>query len=344
MAFKFQPEQQDCEAVDGVSPLARLPLYIVSLSACDREEDFDPGMTTQVAQEHVSTFWNGNSLSPVEIACLTSFVQRGIAVRFFSYDPVALPAGVRWVDAGTVLPRDRLFHFDGSPSAFSNVFRYTLLHEEGGWWVDTDVVFSGSSLPALSHYWAWQDRSKINGAVLRFPKGDALCAGLLAESLSRASSLTEWGEIGPDLLTRFIRGGPFEAVTQEMETTYPVHWLQSHYFWFPELAPLVHARARRATFLHLWNSLFDRMGLDIGRTVPRGSYLDELTRPLFHDYGVELDDAARAAAAASVRRYLGKDWVQPILDRTLPEGEQLLLPDAAGPRHPSQKETPPGEA
>lgn len=28
----------------------------------------------------------------------------------------------------------------GSYSAFSNQFRYTLLYDKGGWWVDTDVV------------------------------------------------------------------------------------------------------------------------------------------------------------------------------------------------------------
>lgn len=299
-------------------------------------------MTTQAAQEHVNTFWNGNSLSPVEIACLGSFVRSGIPVRFFSYAPVPLPDGVEWVDAGMVLPRDRLFHFDGSPSAFSNVFRYTLLHEEGGWWVDTDVVFSGSRLPAQSHYWAWQDRCKINGAVLRFPKGDALCAGLLAESLSRASSLTEWGEIGPDLLTRFIRGGPFEARTQAADSTYPVHWLQAHYFWFPEFAPLVHARATKATFVHLWNSLFERMGLDLAGPVPRGSYLSELTQQQFPDHSAELDGPWRAAAAASVRRYLSEDWVQPTVDQALPAGEQLLLPDESAAS--LQKETPPGQA
>jgi len=39
MAFKFQAEREDCEAVEGVSPLQLLPLYIAPLSACDREGD-----------------------------------------------------------------------------------------------------------------------------------------------------------------------------------------------------------------------------------------------------------------------------------------------------------------
>lgn len=280
----------------------------------------------QAAEEHVSTFWNGSSLNPVEIACLHSFVKGGIPVRFYSYDPLPLPEGVEWRDAGSVLSQDRLFHFDGSPSAFSNVFRYQLLYGEGGWWVDTDVVFCGTHLPEQSHYWAWQDRCKINGAVLRFPRRDPLCAALLADSLSRAPTLNAWGELGPDLLTSYIPGGPYDRHTCAVESTYPVHWLQAHYFWFPEFAPLVHARAASATFVHLWNSVLGRMGLDPGRPVPSGSYLAEITREPFPDFSVKLDDAAHAAASASVRRYLSEDWVQPEVNAALPEGEQLLLP------------------
>lgn len=270
----------------------------------------------------VNTFWSGIALTPVEAACLRSFVRRGIHVRFFSYDAVELPAGLEWVDASEVLPRDKLFHFEGSPSAFSNIFRYKLLLEQGGWWVDTDVVLQAGSLPELSHYWAWQDLRRINGAVLRFPKGDPLCASLLAESQSRSGHLPRWGALGPDLLTELIWNSPYQAIAQPVASTYPVHWLQTHYFWFPEFAPAVHRLCAGASFVHLWNSVFPRMGLDLARAVPEGSYLAGLT-PL---HAAPLDADQRAAAVASARRYLGNDWVRETWQRVMPEGAELRWP------------------
>jgi hypothetical protein len=48
-------------------------------------------------------------------------------------------------DAADILPRDSIFCLSarlrkGSYSAFSNVFRYQLVLDRGGWWVDTDLV------------------------------------------------------------------------------------------------------------------------------------------------------------------------------------------------------------
>jgi hypothetical protein len=294
-------------------------------------------MTGSATTPLVNTFWSGSRLSPVEIACLRSFMHRGIQVRLFSYDAIELPAGIEWVDAGEVLPRESLFHFDGSPAAFSDIFRYKLLRDEGGWWVDTDVVFTGSALPDCSHYWAWQDLRTINNAVLKFPRGDPLCASLLAESQSRATDLTAWGETGPQLLTEFVWGGRQDVHTQSVASTYPVHWLQAYYFWFPELAPVVRRLSAEATFVHLWNSLYARMGLDLGQPVPAGSFLATLAP----GHIAPLDAVRRADAVASIRNYLSAGWLPDIWPRIMPPEATLILPDET----PAlQKETPPGEA
>lgn len=271
----------------------------------------------------VNTFWNGSSLDPVQIACLTSFVRRGIWVRLFSYQPMDLPPGIVWSDASRIMPAESLFHFDGSPSAFSNIFRYKLLLEEGGWWVDTDVVLASAALPEVTHYWAWQDLRKINGAVLKFPKGDALSARLLAHSQSRAAALKDWGALGPDLLTELIWNTPDDVHSQPAASTYPVHWLQTHYFWFPEFAAEVKRLCSGARFVHLWNSLFGRMGLDLSQPLPDGSYLASLAP----QHAAPLAGDGRSAAVAGVRRYLGEDWVAERWRRVMPPAARLLLPD-----------------
>ena len=92
------------------------------------------------------SFWAGPSLSPYEHLCLTSFIDRGHAFDLYTFDAnLAVPAGVQLRDAATILDQSEYFVYEngpgrGSPSAFANLFRYKLLQDKGGWWVDTDVI------------------------------------------------------------------------------------------------------------------------------------------------------------------------------------------------------------
>src|SRR3954447_25261405 len=69
-----------------------------------------------------NSFWHGTSLSPLEWACLSSFIDCGHRFRLFSYESISVPRGVSLEDASTVVRRDDLFLLNGTASAFSNVF------------------------------------------------------------------------------------------------------------------------------------------------------------------------------------------------------------------------------
>jgi mannosyltransferase OCH1-like enzyme len=56
-----------------------------------------------------------------------------------------IPKGVNIRDGNDILPDSGIWYYGkgfnkGSPSSFSNEFRYTLLYKNGGLWADTDVV------------------------------------------------------------------------------------------------------------------------------------------------------------------------------------------------------------
>ena len=98
-------------------------------------------------------------LSPYEQFCLKSFVDCGYAVDLYTYDlALVVPAGVRVCDAAELISPDEVFVYQaegfgkGSPSAFSNYFRYKLLVEKGGWWIDTDVVCLTDRIPAVDEF------------------------------------------------------------------------------------------------------------------------------------------------------------------------------------------------
>src|SRR5437870_11103162 len=126
----------------------------------------------------VRCFWHG-PFSPYEALCLSSFVAAGVAVELFSEAPVPdLPAGVTRRNAREMLDHDVAFYrheFDGpSPSLHSNHFRYALLEQFGGWWIDTDVLLLAPSLPAQNAFIAQQADHELNGAAMRFPRAHPL--------------------------------------------------------------------------------------------------------------------------------------------------------------------------
>jgi hypothetical protein len=70
----------------------------------------------------------------------------GHRYELYVYDEVDnIPDGCHVLDAASVIDRPEVLvhqserHF-GAVTGFANVFRYLLLHELGGWWVDTCPV------------------------------------------------------------------------------------------------------------------------------------------------------------------------------------------------------------
>lgn len=226
-------------------------------------------------------FFHGEELSLLEQICMESFVKHGHSLNVFTYDDLVVPEGVITLDARQILPHEKLFFFDNSPSAFSNIFRYKLILETGGWWVDTDVLCLTDEIPNCDYAWAYQDPDQINGAILKLPKGDPLCAELLEQSIERSKNITAWGQLGPGLLTELLSdANPADHFGSQQEF-YPTHWIDAHLCWMPGRASFIHSRIENATFLHLWNSLLGRMNINLNTRAPKGSFFEELVAPRY---------------------------------------------------------------
>ena len=69
---------------------------------------------------------------------MRSFINHGHSFDLYTYDlKMTVPGGVRLKDASQILKKRDYFTYKtgpgkGSPSAFSNLFRYKLLYERGG--------------------------------------------------------------------------------------------------------------------------------------------------------------------------------------------------------------------
>lgn len=226
----------------------------------------------------VTGLWVGSSLSPLERACIASFLARGHAFDLYAYDDIgSVPAGCRILDATSILPRDRIFlhaggEGQGSLGTFSDVFRYRLLRQHGGWWVDLDVFCLSDQLPEADVVIGRQDRSLINSAVLRFPPQHELIVEACERSAASAADVN-WAEIGPVLLTRLIETHGLQSRVLPAQVFYPIAW--QHYWAVldPRRSIDVLNRLRGAACLHLWNEMLRRIALDKNVLPPQGSVL-----------------------------------------------------------------------
>jgi len=225
----------------------------------------------------VRCFWHG-PFSPYEALCLSSFVGAGIAVELFSEMPVAgLPAGVTRRPAREILDLDVALYrheFDGpSPSLHSNHFRYALLEQVGGWWIDTDVMLTAASLPADETFVARQSDHELNGSAMRFPPGHPL----IKAARKRTAAILEdarWGDTGPRLLTELQPSLAPHLPIAPRESTYAIGADEFQKFLLPAAREEVETRTANSTFVHLWNEMWRKAGVPKNIAPPRGSWLD----------------------------------------------------------------------
>jgi hypothetical protein len=203
----------------------------------------------------------------------------GHAVNLYTYDTnIQVPLGVTICDASEVVSRDRFFfnqegHGKGSPNAFSNMFRYRLLAERGGWWIDADVVCLARTIPAVEQFLARHDAIRINNAIMFFQPNHPLMTTCLERSLAIGRA-AKFAETGPALIT---------TVAEELGVSvlpaavgYPVHYSETIDLLRPKCRENLYSRIQNAVFLHLYNSALRTNGVNKYFLPPAGSLLRQL--------------------------------------------------------------------
>jgi hypothetical protein len=117
-----------------------------------------------------------------------------------------------------------------------------------------------------------------------------------------------WGVLGPTLVTEVLR--PSDAVDPagRRSAFYPIHWLEAHFLWLPEFKNTVVKRASEAKFLHCWAQALAKMGIDVRRAPPAGSFLSDMLRQTRHLS--RSNPWHRFKTRRSIQRYLRRRWVR----------------------------------
>jgi hypothetical protein len=214
----------------------------------------------------IQGLWVGDALSAMERLSIASYLAHGHDFDLYAYGPIRdVPPGARLLDAAEVLPVDRVFLYRDRPSyaGFANYFRYKLLLERGGWWVDLDTVclrpfdFEGDHV--FSSERTRDGRSVPNATFLKAPAGSPVMGSLWDACRSKDPAAIIWGETGSKLLAETLPRLATGSCLQDPDVFCPIDFFE----WRRALDPgdpRAFPESTRA--VHLWHEMWRKEGSD----------------------------------------------------------------------------------
>jgi Mannosyltransferase OCH1 and related enzymes len=239
-------------------------------------------------REVIQALWIGKTLSVMERLSISSFLTHGHEYHLYVYEDIQdLPKGIIVKNANEIIPSDRIFKYPQheSFSGFSNLFRYKLLLERGGYWADTDVVclrrFDFSKHYVFAEEEITETEKRICGNIIKTPPGSEIMKFCYETSIAKNPDLLNWGETGPDLLTPAVEKFSLSSNVCSYWTFNPVNWWHWEDFVQDGLAARLRLRwrlLRRPHGIHLWNEMWRRNGAGKNQRYPSKSLYERLKR------------------------------------------------------------------
>lgn len=206
----------------------------------------------------------------MERLCIASFLKHGHEVHLYVYqDTEGIPPGTVVRDGREILPESRIFMYReyATYAGFANFFRYKLLLEKGGWFVDADTlclkpfefpeqyVFSSQSYP-----------ESVNLAAIKVPRGSDIMRFAWEECERMDPAQLQWEQAGPKLISRGVDHLALRRYVAPPDVFCPVDYSQ----WREVLRPRKILRlSPRTRGFHLWNEMWRRSGTDKDQKWPR---------------------------------------------------------------------------
>jgi mannosyltransferase OCH1-like enzyme len=220
----------------------------------------------------IQSLWIGDRLSVMEQVCISSFLRHGHQFHLYVYQETAgVPPGTVVLDGNKVLPASRIFTYKEHQTyaGFANFFRYKLLLEIGGWFVDADTIcvrpFQFRNQYVFSSE-AINGRQLVNLAAMKVPPGSPIMQYAWEACERMNPTELKWSQCGPTLLRAATEACSLERYVKSWKTFCPIHFS----VWEQILDPAVCWSFDDQTHaIHLWNELWRRSGQD--KDVPYAS-------------------------------------------------------------------------
>jgi mannosyltransferase OCH1-like enzyme len=233
----------------------------------------------------VQGLWIGSELSVMEQLSIASFLRNGHAYHLYVYDEMRnVPTGTTVKDAREILPPSSIFQYRQRPSyaGFANFFRYKLLLERGGWWVDTDTVclkpFDFSAEYVFSSEIS-KGREVVTSGIIKAPAGSEVMAYAWEVCQAKKPENLAWGETGPRLMAEAVGKFSLEEYKKPHEVFCPLGFPD----WRRILEPDFEAVFDETTCaIHLWNEMWRAAGQDKNQSYDPACFYERLKRKYLH--------------------------------------------------------------
>jgi hypothetical protein len=246
----------------------------------------------------LNSLWVGNELGPLEQLCVLSGLAAGHPYHLYSYEPDKLrgvPGGAEVRNAAEVMPRERMLAYAecNSFALGSNFWRYEMLAQGRGYWVDLDVLLLKPLDSEQEYVFGLEREGTINTAIMLAPKDSALVRDMIEFPSQcrrppwygpRRSALYylkrlrngrlrledyPWGTFGPGMFGHFVEKHGLRHYAAPPEVFYPVSWHNAAFLYGP--AEQVEALLTDNTLaIHLYNSQLRELAKS---APPAGSYM-----------------------------------------------------------------------
>lgn len=256
----------------------------------------------------IQGLWICGELSIMEQLSIRSFLANGHEYHLYTYGDVKqIPSGTLVKDGNEILPAHQVFTHQsgwgqGSYAGFADLFRYHLLKQKGGWWVDTDVIclkaFDFSADYVIASTWEGEWGSPATNCVLKMPKQSKLAMFLSEESSQKDPNQLQFGEIGPHLVQAAITQFNLQDSVVSYETFCPISWRSVKQKIAHSEEPLSRQKIVRTAkdlvrsvlrpcrrsdkvttdtyAIHLWNEIWRQEQLDKNGTYQRNCWYERL--------------------------------------------------------------------
>ena len=229
----------------------------------------------------VQSLWIGDQLSAMEQLCIRSFQYWGHEFQLYTYSRLKnVPEGTVVRDATEILPRERVCQctgvggVGGSYAPFADLFRYKLLRDKGGWWVDTDFICL-KPFEFDAPYVFVGDDIGVTSALMKVPeKNDPFMVWVYRETEKVFSKDVPWGVTGnmPGL-----GANKFGLMKYHLDPLlfYPVN---EQALVAPTLSAENQTRVANAYAIHCFNELWRISGADKDGYYPVSSLYEQMLR------------------------------------------------------------------
>lgn len=213
----------------------------------------------------IKSMWVGGPLSNLEKLSMMSFLKHGHRYQLFTYEEIKVPEGVELMDANEIVPKELAFQTGGvdgsmqSWAGFSDLFRYKMLMDLGGWWVDTDFVCF-KRFGFLDKYVFTGNNDSISPGLVRVPVGCPMVKWAYETALEKYSPEMKWGGIS-GLMEQGVRKFDLYKYKINPQWFFPVSKREI-------LGPVSHLSVTTKALLaganaaHCWNEIWRSEGHD----------------------------------------------------------------------------------